>query len=95
MTYISKLHITFLAELPDEVRFQSIANGNYLPDEFSVIGQTIYLLCPNGYGNSKLSNSFFENKLKVRATTRNLRTITELVRIGDLLHSGRNSVHDN
>ena len=90
-TYILKLHITFLAELPDVARLQSIADGNYLPDEFSVIGQTIYLSCPNGYGNTKLSNSFFENKLKVKATTRNLKTCSELFRIGELLQTGMNA----
>jgi len=88
---ISKLHITFLAELPEEIRIQSIANGNYRPDEFSVFGQTIYLSCPNGYGNTKLSNSFFENKLKVKATTRNLKTCSELFRIGELLQTGMNA----
>ena len=88
---ISKLHITFLAELPEEVRIQSIANGNYRPDEFSVFGQTIYLSCPNGYGSTKLSNSFFENKLKVKATTRNLKTCSELFRIGELLQTGMNA----
>ena len=81
---ISKLHITFLSELPDEPKVKSIGDGSYLPDSYVIQGKTVYLSCPNGYGNTKLSNSFFENKLKVRATTRNLRTLNELVRIGEL-----------
>ncbi len=81
---ISKLHITFLSDLSEESRLKTITGLSYPPDEFSVIGKTVYLRCPNGYGNTKLSNSFFENKLKVRATTRNLRTLNELVRIGEL-----------
>ena len=82
---ISKLHITFLSDLPDESSLKTITGLSYPPDEFSLIGKTVYLRCPNGYGNTKLSNSFFENKLKVRATTRNLRTLNELVRIGELI----------
>jgi len=41
--------------------------------------------CPNGYGNTKINNTFFENKLKVTATTRNLKTVKELVRIAEAL----------
>ena len=81
---ISRLHITFLSDLPDESRLKTILGLSYVPDEFSVSGKTVYLRCPAGYGNTKLSNSFFENKLKVRATTRNLRTLNELVRIGEV-----------
>jgi uncharacterized protein (DUF1697 family) len=42
----------------------------------------VFVYCPNGYGNTKLSNTFFENKLKVTATTRNWRTVNELLRLG-------------
>jgi uncharacterized protein (DUF1697 family) len=41
----------------------------------------VYLHCPKGYGNTKLNNTFFENKLKVTATTRNWKTSNELVKI--------------
>ena len=37
--------------------------------------------CLNGYGNTKLSNNFFENKLKVVPTTRNWKTTNELFNI--------------
>ena len=33
--------------------------------------------------NTKLNNAYFESKLKVSATTRNWRTVNELVRIGE------------
>jgi uncharacterized protein (DUF1697 family) len=47
-------------------------------DEFVRCGQEIYLFCPNGYGKTKLSNNFFERKLKVAATTRNWKTVNAL-----------------
>jgi uncharacterized protein (DUF1697 family) len=37
----------------------------------NTIKMAIYLYCRNGYGKTKLSNKFPENKLKVVATTRN------------------------
>jgi uncharacterized protein (DUF1697 family) len=47
-------------------------------DEFLVYDREIYLFCPNGYGRTKLSNSFFERKLGVAATTRNWKTVNAL-----------------
>ena len=47
--------------------------------------KAVYLYCPDGYSKSKLTNSFFENKLKVTATTRNWKTTTELVNIASSL----------
>jgi len=78
---ITKLHVTFLSAEPEKALVEKIKEGNYAADEFIVIGKTVYLFCPNGYGNTKLSNTFFENKLKLTATTRNWKTINELVSV--------------
>jgi uncharacterized protein (DUF1697 family) len=75
------MHVTFLAELPEEKYFEAIRKFDYPPERFEIVGKDIFLYCPNGYGTSKLSNSFFENKLKVSATTRNWRTVNTLVEI--------------
>lgn len=40
--------------------------------------KVIYLHCPNGYGKTKLSNTFIEKKLSVISTSRNLKTVTKL-----------------
>jgi uncharacterized protein (DUF1697 family) len=58
----------------------SMAGNN---DEYMISGQEIYLFCPNGYGKTKLSNSFFEKKLKVAATTRNWKTVNALYEIAN------------
>ncbi len=84
---ITKLHITFLSKAPEKSFLESIDNLAYLPDKFFISERTIYLFCPNGYGNTKLSNNFFENKLKVSATTRNLRTLMELVKLCEQVDS--------
>jgi len=84
---ITKLHITFLSKAPEKHFLESIDNLVHLPDKFYTMERTIYLFCPNGYGNTKLNNNFFENKLKVIATTRNLRTLMELVKLCDQVDS--------
>ena len=76
-----KLHITFLAAKPAQELLDKLVPTNYLPDRFNIIGSTVYLYCPNGYGQTKLTNTFFENKLKVRATTRNWKTVKKLLEL--------------
>ena len=76
---IEKLYVTFLSEVPQEAHMNKIDAALYAPDTFIVIDKVIYLqIGPEGYGNTKLSNSFFESKLKVKATTRNWKTIIAL-----------------
>ena len=72
------LHLTFLSALPDEELVEKLPT-DFAPDEFCIIGKVIYIHCPNGYGNTKLTNTFFENKLMLAATCRNLKTCNELV----------------
>jgi uncharacterized protein (DUF1697 family) len=77
----ASLHATFLAEKPARGRVGTLDPGRSGPDEFRVVGQTVYLHCPNGYGRSKLSNAYFEKQLGVAATTRNWKTVTALAEL--------------
>ncbi|MBS1550857.1 MAG: DUF1697 domain-containing protein [Bacteroidetes bacterium] len=79
----SKLHVTFLSSEPEKENSEKIKKGEYGSDEFFISGNTIYLFIPDKYGNTKLSNTFFENKLKVSATTRNWNTVNEIVRLAE------------
>jgi uncharacterized protein (DUF1697 family) len=80
---IAHLHVTYLSGNPSSGKIKEIYEGQYKPDEFQIIGDNIYLYCPNGYGISKLTNSFWESKLKLTATTRNWKTTNELIRIAE------------
>ena len=75
------LHVTFLVDSPDRPAVTRIDAGRYVPDEFAVAGQHVYLHCPNGYGRTKLNNTFFERRLATAATTRNWRTVTALAEL--------------
>lgn len=80
-TDLEKLHVTFLSQVPDEAHWERLAGVAYPPDQFTLIGNDVFLYCPVSYGNTKLSNQFFESKLKVTATTRNWKTINQLVEL--------------
>ena len=80
-----KLHVTFLEEVPGKTKVDSIKNIDYSPDKFIIIGKEIFLYCPDGYGITKLSNNFFENKLKVSATTRNWKTVNKLLELAEAI----------
>jgi len=75
---MEKLYVTFLDDIPQQDRVEKINHFDFLPDKFFFFGKEIYLNCAAGYGTTKLSNTFFENKLKVRATTRNWNTVNKL-----------------
>jgi uncharacterized protein (DUF1697 family) len=75
----TKIYLTFLSNVPDKSILDAISPAYYAPDEFAHWGKVIYNYCPNGYGNTKLTNTFFEKKLTLTATSRNLKTITELL----------------
>jgi uncharacterized protein (DUF1697 family) len=80
---IEFLHVTFLNAIPTKENVEIITKLDFGDDAFSIIDNAVYLYCPNGYSNSKLTNSFLENKLKVTATTRNWKTCNELLSIGE------------
>jgi len=82
---ITKLHVTILTDSPDIELVDAIKDFQHKADEFQIIGKKIYLFCPDGYGRTKLTNTFFERKLKVSATTRNWKTVTKLVELTDKL----------
>ena len=79
------MHLTFLSGIPDQTLLEKIPAGYYLPDEFFISGKTIYLYCPTGYGITKLTNTFFEKKLNLSATTRNLKTSSVLLSMAENL----------
>jgi uncharacterized protein (DUF1697 family) len=74
----SKLHVTFLSELPAEATLRRLDALNSLPDRFYIRSREVYLYCPNGYGRTKLSNSALEKLLSVDSTTRNWKTVNAL-----------------
>ena len=74
----TKVLVTFLSSQPSEVKIAVIKKYVVAPEELVIRGKEAYLYCPNGYGKSKLSNTFIESKLGLVATTRNWKTVHKL-----------------
>jgi uncharacterized protein (DUF1697 family) len=80
------VHVTFLARPPDVPHREELARlggesgpaGAFGEDRFTPSGAEVYLYCPGGYGETKLTNAFLERRAGVVATTRNWRTVTTL-----------------
>ena len=70
--------VTFLADRPAAQALAAIDPSAYGTDRFAATGREIYLYTPDGYGRSKLNNSFWERKLSTVATTRNWNTVVAL-----------------
>ena len=74
----TKVLVTFLSSKPSEVKISALQKYVAAPEKLVVVGKEVYLYCPNGYGKSKLSNTFLEHKLGIEATTRNWKTVHKL-----------------
>ncbi len=63
----SKLHVTFLAAAPDAEATARLETPAGEPDELAIVGQEVYLHCPNDYGRTKLNNAYIHKHLGVAA----------------------------
>jgi len=72
---IEHCHLTFLKSKPSVELSNALNIAMFLPDEAVIIDNHVFVKCSAKYSDSKLTNDFFEKKLKVQATTRNWKTI--------------------
>jgi uncharacterized protein (DUF1697 family) len=72
------LHVYFLADPPNAGAIAGLDPARSAPDAFHVRGQEIYLHLPNGMGQSKLTNAYFDSKLSTTCTARNWATVLKL-----------------
>ena len=79
---IEGLFLAFLAEEPSKENLIKLESIEFPNDEFEVIGKNVFIYCSGRFSDSKLTNNFFESKLKVTATTRNWKTVKKLCEIG-------------
>jgi uncharacterized protein (DUF1697 family) len=75
--------VIFLLETPTTEQLGKVAAVDYPPDKFTIAGKEIYTFCPDGFGKTKLYTNFFENKMKVTGTARNLRTIATILKMAE------------
>ncbi len=76
-------HVTFLSEIPKALPTAELDAARSNGEQYVIVEADMVLSCPGGYGRTKLSNPFIERKLKTLATTRNWKTVLELLRMSE------------
>ncbi len=74
----TKVLVTFLQSAPSSQKQELLLEYVKYPERLTIQGSEVYLYCPNGYGKSKLTNTFLEGKLGISATTRNWKSVKKL-----------------
>jgi uncharacterized protein (DUF1697 family) len=73
------VYITFPSGKTDIQALTELDFPKAAGEEVVFTENAVYLYLPGGYGTTKLNNNFFEKKLKITATTRNWKTVNELL----------------
>ena len=77
----TRVLIMFLSDAPAPEDLTLLERDRFLPDRFELVGSELYGLYPNGAGRSKMTLDYFEKRLRVRATGRNLNTVAKLIEL--------------
>ena len=72
------LHVLFLADRPSADLVAGLDPARSAPDEYVVVGRDIYAKLVTGAAKTKLTNAYFDSKLKTVSTMRNWRTVLKL-----------------
>lgn len=73
-----KLYVTFLSGIPEADYYEKLLQAPIGKDEIALKDAILYFKLAGKASDSKLSNNLIENKLKLRATTRNWNTTIKL-----------------
>lgn len=75
------LYFTMLHQFPKDEMIKEFNALQFKTEDFKLIDKCVYLNCKEGAGKAKLNNNLIEHKLKVIATTRNLRTMRKMIEL--------------
>ena len=73
------LHLVFLKAKPEAAAIASLDPGRSTPDRYIVDGRHIYLHLARGAADTKLTNAYFDARLRTVSTGRNWTTVTTLL----------------
>ena len=76
---VKKLFVAFLNGKPTEAGKDQLKKYNRGDDVFKVIENALYLKLATSAADSKLTNVFIENKMNIKATTRNWNTTIKML----------------
>ncbi|PCJ98861.1 MAG: hypothetical protein COA50_01085 [Flavobacteriaceae bacterium] len=76
-----RVYYTLLKNAPSKELVAILDAHDYEGEKFYITEKCVYFTSLHGYGRAKCNNNFFEKKLKVSATTRNLKTMMKLIKL--------------
>ena len=74
----NKIYITLLSHQPEKEYINKLSQIDFGKEEYILENNILYSYTPDGMANARITNTFIENNLKVRATGRNRNTIVKL-----------------
>lgn len=77
-------YVAFLSDIPSNEAIEVFKAVDFGKDQYTINDNTVYLLYADSAGKSKLTNVALENKLKVKATSRNWKTILKLIAMSEI-----------
>jgi uncharacterized protein (DUF1697 family) len=80
---LARLQVMFLAQRPSPERAASLDPDRSPGDEYVLAGRELYLYQPGGIAESKLTNAYFDAKLKTTSTGRSWRTVLAIADLMD------------
>jgi uncharacterized protein (DUF1697 family) len=75
---LAKLCVAFLSRAPEAVALKKLDPLVAKLDRYHCCGKEVYLYCPSGASETKLTNNAIEKALLLRATSRNWNTVNKL-----------------
>lgn len=78
---IEKLYFCFLENTPNELSINSFIDKYSDLENIYYLNNVFYIEYLNRYSDSKINNNFIESKLKTNTTTRNYKTINEIIKL--------------
>jgi uncharacterized protein (DUF1697 family) len=79
----SRLMVVFLAGKPAVRAVRTLEPDRFAPDRFEVAGREMFVHYPNGAGRSKFNGAYYDKRLGVPGTARNLNTVAKLAELAD------------
>jgi uncharacterized protein (DUF1697 family) len=81
---LDTLHVMFLSDAPSAAALAGLDLKRSPGDSFKPLGRELYLHCPNGFARTKLTNAYFDSKLKMISSVRNWKTVLHLIEMTSL-----------
>ncbi len=76
-----QLHLIFLQNVPSETALAGLDRDRSAPDRYLVDGRHIYMHLAGSAADTKLTNAYFDSRLKTVSTGRNWNTVQTLIEL--------------